>query len=170
MAIDRIDGMKYYAVVETNHVNAVRTGEIKAQYPLNGIDSVENGTLLQVHDKAKKVTVPANTEAEVYLHASEERLYDEHLGRNRFRLEGPDNYPKMLKLTPGDIFETNAVDLNSNDYKAANLFGIAAGDKGYIKLVTFNNIPAKTKCVLEVIDWITLPNGEKGVKFLVVQS
>lgn len=106
-----------YSVVETNHVAAVRTGKIKGQYAMSDalkLVGAQNGQLLTVSDANKEVGLPADANAYVWLHASEERLQQAHLGRNKFILKGP-NYPRMLKLAQGDIFETDAIGVTLED-------------------------------------------------------
>lgn len=144
---------KNKAVVETNHVSAVRTGNIKAQYPI-AVD-VENGMALFVDDAAKTMALAdAATAADVvYLHASEEQLYEEHLGRNAFYIKAG-NYPKALKLGAGDIFETNAL-AASGTYAAGTKLNVVAGEWS----------PVVTGFALAtVVEMIVLPNGEAGAK------
>lgn len=165
-----------YSVVETNHVDAVRTGAIKAQYPMDATLAAvgaQNGQLLAVNDVTKKVGLPADGNAMVWLHASEERLYESHLGRNAFIVKAP-NYPRMMKLEVGDIFETNAVDLGSfADVAAAKnaTTGAKVGvpsSNGDIKLLA---AAASTEAVvLDIVEWVTLPNGETGIKFAVAKA
>lgn len=110
MALDKFIKTNY-SVVETNHVAAVRTGKIKGQYSMSNalaLVGAQNGQLLTVDDAKKEIGLPANANAYVWLHVSEERLQQSHLGRNKFILTSP-NYPRMLKLAVGDIFETDAV-------------------------------------------------------------
>ena len=162
-----------FSVVETNHVAAVRTGQIKAQYPMDealATVGAQNGQLLVVDDVAKKVSLPANGDALVWLHASEERIYESALGRNAFIVKEP-NYPRMLKLSVGDIFETNAVDLGGFADIAAAKAGAKVGvpsETGDIKLL---DVPTGTEAVvLEIVEWVSLPNGEQGIKFVVKQA
>lgn len=154
-----------YSVVETNHVSAVRTGNIKAQYPMEaGLEALENGMIITVNDAAKTIGIAGATDT-IYLHASEERIYEDHLGRNSFVLTRP-NYPRALKLEEGDIFETNAVSYAGGSGTAAEALTAAkllkAGEvdvNGDIKLAAAGRF--------SVVEWVTLPNGEPGVKFAV---
>jgi len=172
------------AVVETNHVDAVRTGSIKAQYPLAGEVNAENGMLLVVDDVAKEVSFPAAAGDKVMLHDSEERIYEYHLGRKSFEVKAGD-YPRMMKLAVGDIFETNAVDDGDfNDLAAViaqiddedeRVFGIPStsglielkedtdGSDGDLDLTAY-------EVVLEVVEMVTLPNEHTGIKFVVIQA
>ena len=165
-----------YSVVETNHVAAVRTGQIKAQYPMsNALKALgaQNGQLLTVDDVKKEVGLPTDSTTYVWLHASEERLYEAHLGRKAFIVEDP-NYPRMLKLEIGDIFETNAIDkggfadLAAAQHKSTGAtVGVpsATGDITLLAAATGNEA-----VVLDIVEWVTLPNGETGIKFAVAKA
>ena len=159
-----------YSVVETNHVAAVRTGEIKAQYPMSAAlkaVGAQNGQLLTVDDVNKEVGLPGSAAVMVYLHASEERIYESHLGRNSFIVTDP-NYPRMMKLSVGDIFETNAVDLGAFADVAAAKAGATVGVPSTNRDITLLAAAAGTeKVVLDIVEWVTLPNGEQGIKFAV---
>ena len=156
-------------VLETNHVSAVRTGDIKAQYPLaSGLTEVENGMLLVVDDVAKTVALPAAAGDAVYLHGSEERLYEEHLGRKSFVLKAP-NFPRMYKLQEGDIFETNAVTTELANPKVLGKMGVPS-TSGLIEIVEDSIDMDNYAVVLKVVEFITLPNGTEGVKFYVAKA
>jgi hypothetical protein len=165
-----------YAVLETNLVSAVRTGQIIAQFPMTAgllAAGAENGMLLTVDFSAKKVGFPTDVTSYVYLHASEEMIYEDHLGRNGFILK-KDIPPKMLKLTYGDIFETNAIDggtYNLTTAKAAvagGLYGVPDAT-GFIKLVNAAGM-ATAKVVLKVVEFVTLPSGSTGIQFAVEKA
>lgn len=171
-----------YGLVETNHVDAVRTGAIKAQYPVADGAQLENGMLLVVDDIAKEVSFSAaGAESNIYLHASEERIYEAHLGRKSFVLDGSVQIPKMLQLKEGDIFETNTVDDGDfADLAAvktaldadADVFGVA-GPTGLIVLKDGADVGWDDSVfgkVLQVVEIVTLPNGTEGMKFAVVKG
>ena len=168
-----------YGVVETNHVAAVRTGQIKAQYPMDDYQDAENGMLLVVSDVSEVVSFSTDgTERKIYLHASEERLYEGHEGRSAWMLDGENQIPKMLKLSVGDIFETNTVDdgdfINQAAVQTAldaneDVFGIAS-DSGLIELKDNTLDLDNYFVVLSVIGFVTLPNETTGVKFAVVKA
>lgn len=168
-----------FAVVETNHVAAVRTGQIKAQYPTDDHVDAENGMLLVVDDVNKVVHRSADgKERGIHLHASEERLYEGQQGRSSWMLDGTKQIPKMLKLNIGDIFETNAVDdgdfaniaavkdaLNADDA----VYGIAH-DSGLIELKDDALDLSEYFTVLQVVEVVTLPNETEGMKFTVIKA
>lgn len=156
-------------VIELNHVNAVRSGEIKAQYKMSAALAAvgaQQGMLLAVDDVAKEVGFPADADAYVYLHASEEQLYESHLGREDFILESP-KLPRMYKLTKGDIFETNCVELNGIDPEAGGVVGLPNAD-GYIHLAAA--AAGTESVVLSVVEEVKLPNGKDGIKFVVTKA
>lgn len=165
-----------YSVVETNQIAAVRTGQIVSQYEMDttlATAGAQQGQLLVVDDKAKKIKLPAAGTDYTYLHASEERIYDPALGRNSFIVTSP-NLPRLMKLNKGDKFETNAVDKGAYADKAAITTAIGAGKvygipmtTGDIKLVA--SVTNETT-VLEVVEFVTLPNGFDGIKFVVVTA
>lgn len=168
-----------YALVETNHVAAVRDGRIKAQYPTEDHVNAENGMLLVVDDVDKVVRRSADgTERGIHLHASEERIYEDHLGRKSWFLDGHTQIPKMLALQVGDIFETNAVD----DGDFANIAAVKAelgnGDavygiahaSGMIELKDSTLNLALYHTVVQVVEVVTLPNETEGMKFAVVKA
>jgi len=157
-----------YPVIETNRIAAVRTGQFISQYPLGASlpNGAQQGMLLRVVDQ--KVELPAAATDQVYLHMSEETMYEEHLGREHFKLTAP-RLPRLAALNITDIFETNAVEMNAfNTGNAKGKLGIAS-TAGYISLVATATDVTAHKVVLEVLDVVSLPNGKPGIKFGVVK-
>ena len=151
---------KNKSVVETNHVSAVRTGNIKAQYPMAASvtgQELQNGMAVVADDVTRTVLLPTAGKT-IYLHVSEEQVYEEHLGRNSFSVKAP-KLPKCLKLEVGDIFETNAVTLD-----AAVTLGTAVypGTDGFWTATVM-----ATTLSGKVVALVTLPNGEPGVKIAI---
>lgn len=149
---------KNKAVVETNHVSAVRTGNIKAQYPT--AVAMENGMAIVADDAAKAMRLAGAGDEVIYLHASEEKLYEDHLGRNAFFVPAG-AYPKALKLEVGDIFETNALAVGEMDYAAGNKL---VPVDGFWTIATTGQI---AKAV--IVEMVTLPNGEAGAKLAIIK-
>ena len=147
-----------YAVVETNHVSAVRTGNMAAQYSTD-IEVLQNGMAVNVDHEKKKIVAPVDGEP-LYLHASEEQIYEDHLGRDSFYIKAG-QYPRALKLEIGDIFETDAV--VDGSYEVGQVVGPNAAG-----LWTINAAATAGSMVAQVIGEIYLPNGKPGVKLAIV--
>lgn len=164
-----------YAVVELNNIAGVRTGEIVSQYELDA-PQIENGMLVVANHVKEKVELPKAETDLVHLHASVEKLYNGE-GRNEFVVKKGSFLPRCYKLVHGDTFETNAVIYDDATY--ANMEAIIAGitettgfgvpdATGYIKLVQDN--PVGAKLAIKAVKVVTLPNGETGIKFRVING
>lgn len=170
-----------YGVVELNKVAAVKTGQVKAQFPLDATDfasiPAENGMLLFVDEVGEKVELPASANAYVYLHASVEKDY-EGKGRKNFAvMKDNDFYPRLFTLATGDTFETNCFQYDDTVY--ANYAAITAAisvntvygvpsTAGYIQILA---APAGSeRVILKAVKGVTLPNGESGLKFAVERA
>lgn len=157
-----------YAVIETNRIAGLRIGEFFSQYPLGAslANGAEQGMLLAVVNQ--KVELPAAATDYVYLHVSEETMYEEHLGREHFILKAP-KLPRVVQLSKTDVFETNNVEMNAfNTSNAKGKLAIPA-TTGVMSLVATATDITTYKVVLEVLDVVTLPNGKTGLKFGVVK-
>jgi hypothetical protein len=175
MAIKKLASQ--YGVVELNKLASVRTGEIEAQYALDAaVTQVENGMLLVVDHIAKTVKKPVDATSAVLLHASVEKDYQE-LGRKNFVVKQGEFLPRLYKLKVGDRFETNCVEHDDAVYanyaaivaanNATTVYGVPNAS-GNIRIVA---TPAGTEAVqLKVVEGVTLPNGESGLKFVVVKA
>lgn len=145
-----------HAVVETNHVSAVRTGNIAAQHVAEV--ALDNGMAVAVDHTTRKVKLAVDGEP-VYLHASEEQIYEDHLGRDAFYIKAGD-YPRCLLLEVGDIFETDAV--VDGEYNTGDVVGPTA-DGRWGKTPTVTNIKAV------VAGEVYLPNGKAGLKIAITE-
>lgn len=171
-----------YGVVELNHVAAVKTGQIFAQYELNEADfankPAENGMLLTVDHVGKKVGLPSGANAKVYLHASVEKDY-EGKGRKHFAVNLGEFLPRVYTLSVGDIFETNAVQYDDTVYanysaivsaiNNSTVYGVPSAE-GYIQIVASPSEEGEEAVVLKAVEGVTLPNGEDGIKFVVEKA
>lgn len=170
-----------YGVVELNHVAAVKTGAIKAQFPLDATNfasiPAENGMLLVVDEVSETVKLPSGITSYVYLHASVEKDYD-NKGRKHFAVKQANDFlPRLYKLQKGDTFETNAFQYADGTYanyaavvaaiSPTAVFGIPSVN-GYIQLVAA--LGGTEVVTLKVVKAVTLPNGEPGLKFVVVSA
>lgn len=168
---------KQYGVVELNHVAAVKTGQIKAQYELNATDfatiPAQNGMLLVVDDVAKDISLPTAITNVVYLHASVEKDY-EGKGRAYCAVNRGEFLPRLYKLAVGDIFETNMIEYDNAVYatyaamvaaiNATTVYGIPS-TSGSIRIVAA--LGGTEVVALKAVEGVTLPNGESGIKFVV---
>lgn len=162
-----------YGVVELNHVASVKTGEIEAQYEME-MATVEQGSLVKLDHIAKKVKFGTATD-EVYLVASEEKLYDARQGREDFVNVQSGFGVRCYKLSKGDKFETNTCELGAlayatlaSDIKAGTTVYGYASATGHIEVTKTANANAKVE--LQAIEAVLLPNGRQGFKFLVTKG
>lgn len=165
-----------HAVIELNHVAAVKTGEIVAQYAMK-MNEIDNGTLLVVDHVTKEVKLPALKTDEVYLVASQEKLYDNRQGREDFVNQKDSFGIRLYKLSKGDKFETNAVEMGSILYATAKTE--IAGGTPYYGIPSTNGDITLTKTsadttgcavILQAVEAVTLPNGRQGFKFVVTKG
>jgi len=182
MAIQKL--ASNYGVVELNHVAAVKTGQIITQYELNSTDfatkPAENGMLLVADhiNKTANLSVDSTSDAG-YLHASVEKDY-EGKGRKYFAVNRGEFLPRLFKLNKGDVFETNCVQYDDTVYtdynaivaaiNATTVYGVPDAT-GYIQIIAdvAASVPVE-KIVLKAVAGVTLPNSEKGIKFVVEQA
>lgn len=149
-----------YAVVETNHVSAVRTGNMAAQYSTD-IEVLQNGMAVNVDHVTKRIVAP-DADQPLYLHASEEQIYEDHLGRDSFYIKAG-QYPRALKLEIGDIFETDAV--VAGEYTVGDLVGPDAD--GLWTKVTDDLVDGTPGVVAAEV---YLPNGKPGIKIAITAA
>lgn len=114
-----------YAVLEGNLLSARKTGQVKAQLPLNESDfendPAENGMVLIYDEVDGSVRKPADdegslgssdnkTDEKVMLHFSVEKLYNvREQSLADFALPLGEFYPRLYELNKGDKFTTDAV-------------------------------------------------------------
>ena len=72
--------------------------------------------------------------------------------------------PRLLKTNIGDIFTTNAINLNGTD-KDTDLTGktVTPGVKG---ILTINSTTPATGMVWQIVKDYTMPDGQRGVKIM----
>ena len=172
MGIKLFNQLKSLPVVETNHIAAVRRGAYSAQYPVVNNVALQNGMLVVVDHEDKLIRLPVLGTENCGLVVSEERVFESYKGRNTFA----GGMPKVAALKLGDIFETNAVDLGAFGNLALAKTGAKYGiptTTGYITIVDNTAGVAALSThdlVLQIIEWVELPNGEQGIKFVVAKS
>ena len=167
-----------YAQLEPNRISAQKTKEIFGQLPLDeAITLCEQGMCLVYDEVAGKVVLPAAEGDYACLVWNEFILEDERYQMDRdyammnfaetahqVALNG---YPRLFGLTVGDTFTTNAVELDSEDaaVSAGDLF--TTGVNGYwVKAADAEN----AKILLKVVKDFTMPDLQRGIKFVVVAA
>lgn len=185
MAVQRytIDG---FGQLELNNVAFRRDGRVEAQCELDADDfetvPAENGMALIV-DKANHVVrfIDADEKLNtIALNYSSEHLYDEqHLGLKNFRLMRGEMYPRMGYLSVADLFTTNCVCYDTEDFDdddAVNTALVPAtlkatpmyaqpSDNGAWQLVA--EMP-ESGCFAQVIKKTTMPDGTWAVQLQVI--
>jgi len=196
MAINRltIDG---YASLELNRVSFPITGRVVADVPLkstfNSSAPAENGMILAVNYVANEVQLPSGPTdtAVLALHCSPEKEYDPNVsGLNQFKLiaEATNTYqnrkqgfyPRLGILSVGEKFTTNCICYDTADYTdnagaltaltsyaSTPVYGIVS-TSGAIQI--HPTLAGTETLVLQVMGKTTMPNGDIGVKFVVLKA
>lgn len=162
-------------VVELTGTKGLGVEEINGYCKLaTGVAQIQQGMLVVVDEVKEEISLPADANAEVWLHASVEKLYNGE-ARCEFKVENGKGFqPRVYRLRKGMQFETNACEstLDWAGIKTAletgKVYGIPA-TTGLITLTT--TAPADTVVnYLEVKKVVTLPNGETGAELIVVKT
>lgn len=192
MGINRItiDG---YASLELNRVSFPITGRVIADLPLNAAFNTatpaENGMILGVDFVGGAVNFPTGSDTILALHYSPEREYDPSIsGLNQFKLvannanaryQGSSQafYPRLGMLSVAEKFTSNCLCYNTSiyaneavalaamaNYATTPVYGIP-NTTGAIEITTTLGTP---KVGLQMIANTTVPNGDIGVKFVVI--
>jgi hypothetical protein len=159
-----------FCVVELSNVAAVRTGEIVSQIVQDaGLKTagMQQGMLYFVDYENKVVKLPTGSTQPVYLHASEEQMYNDFEGREDFILKAP-KMPRLYKLTVGDVIYTDAIELAGLTVATAK-FAVAAND-GFATLKNSAYVHTADPVVFLVEAAITLPNGKPGARLRVIKA
>jgi len=164
-----------YGQLELNQVAFRRDGRIEAQCKLaDAIEYVENGMLLAVDNVSRTVKMPAADGAElIALNYTTEHMYDERTpGLKNFKLAKNTFLPRLGYLAKGDKFTTNTVELGTlteenikTKIAAGSVYGCESTD-GYIALSETK--PTGKSVILHAIAYTTMPDGQKAVKFQVI--
>ncbi len=186
-----------YAVLEPNFLAARRTGQVRAQLPLNATDfatkPAQNGTFLLYDMAGGSVREPGETTPEaikgLMLHFSVEKEYDNvrpglntHAVWRQVANEYPGSpYPRLFQPHVGDTFTTDAVRFNGtldaeallaaydalNPASAATTF--AVDQNGFIDAATDRSATV-TGLRVKLVKKTTLPDGGKACKFQVTTA
>lgn len=175
-----IDG---FGQVELNNVAFRRDGRIVAQCAPDTTDfatvPVENGMILAVDEAARTVKLPTNASLPLALVYSTEHIYDERTpGLKNFKLNGKDDFlPRLGYFAVGDKWHTNTICYSDTEYtteealinalkacKTAAVYGKADATGAVCLTATAPTVGLK----LKVIEYGTMPDGQKGVKLQVL--
>lgn len=169
-----------YAQVEPNHLSAPRDGGVFAQLP--AADDVfhdgalEQGTFVKYDYAAGKVDL-AGTDPEWFLVFNEEKLYDDRKQMHRdFAMTKADAYngvvvPRVFRLSVGDIYTTNAVDLSADEGAPLTLnvgdVLVVNAATGFLKKGDATDVAGQH--AFRVVQETTMPDGQPAVKVQVIQ-
>ena len=182
MALKRltIDG---YGQLELNNAPFRRDGRVEAQCALNEDDFgkeadavAENGMLLAVDRVNREIKLPAaDEELPIAINYTAEHMYDERAnGLKDFFLVPGTFYPRLGYLSVGDLFTTNCLGYDGEEFKDDDAFiealekikttalygGIS--EQGAIKV---SATAPTVGPVLRVVEKTTMPDGQLAVKF-----
>lgn len=189
-----IDG---FGQLELNQVAFRRDGRVEAQCALDDTDfasvPAENGMLLAVDRVNRKIKFPKSAviaTCPVALNYTTEHMYDERANALKdFKLELGEFYPRLGFLSVGELFTTNCVGYDSNEWtdtgsgataKTADENFVAAckavattplyggvSDEGAIAV---SATAPQASPVLKVVEATTMPDGTFGIKFQVLTA
>ena len=179
-----IDG---YGQLELNQVAFPRDGRIEAQCALDATDfasvPAENGMLLAVDRVNRTIKFPKSAvvaTCPVALNYTTEHMYDERANSLKdFKLERGTFLPRLGFLSVGELFTTNCVGYDSEDFDdddaliealedidTTPLYG-GISDEGAIAIA--DSAPSAGP-VLKVVELTTMPDGTTGIKFQVLTA
>lgn len=190
MATNRmvIDG---FGQVELNNAAFRRDGRIEAQCrpdlttSFSANDKIENGMILAVDALNHLLHLPTNASSlPMALVYSAEHLYDERAtGLKDFALNASDDFlPRLGYLAKGDKFTTNCVEYDTSEFATAVAFDSALSaiqsTALYGEVDAATGIIAVTASVSQspvgptfrVIEYTTMPDGQKAVKLQVMSE
>ena len=175
-----IDG---FGQVELNNCAFRRDGRIEAQCAPDPVVfenmPVENGMILAVDEVTHTVKMPDGT-LPVALVYTAEHLYDERYagGLKYFKTEAKDDfYPRLGYLSVGDKFTTNCIGYKDDEFTNDEALIAALGNIGTTPIyggestngiIVLSATKPTAKVVMKVIEFYTMPDGQKGVKLQVI--
>ena len=171
-----IDG---FGQVELNNCAFRRDGRIEAQCAPDPVVfenmPVENGMILAVDEVTHTVKMPDGT-LPVALVYTAEHMYDERYagGLKHFKTEAKDDfYPRLGYLSVGDKFTTNCIGYKDDEFTNDDALIAALGNIGTTPvyggestngIIVLSATKPTAKVVMKVIEFYTMPDGQKGVK------
>ena len=171
-----IDG---FGQVELNNVAFRRDGRIVAQCAPDTTDfasiPVENGMILAVDEANRTVKLATDNSLPLALVYSTEHMYDERIpGLKNFKLNGKDDFlPRLGYFAVGDKWHTNTICYSDTEYTteealitALKAYKTAAvyGKADATGAVCLTSTAPTAGLKLKVIEYGTMPDGQKGVK------
>lgn len=184
MALTRlvIDG---FGQLEHNNVAYPRDGRVEAQCKLDATDfevtPAENGMLLAIDNVNRVIKFPVDASLPIGINYTSEHMYDDRRDALKdFKLSPEDGvYPRLGYLSVGDKFTTNCVCYDSDEFAAEEnlqtaLEAIATtplyGGISELGAIKISATKPSEGPVLLVIKDTTMPDGQKGIKFQVLNA
>lgn len=178
-----IDG---YGQLELNNVAFRRDGRIEAQCALDATDfatiPAENGMLLAVDKVNNVVKLPVDASLPIALVYTSEHQYDERKpGLKDFALFRGSFYPRLGYLSIGETFTENCIAYDTDDFADDNTLKAATSKTalnstplygGYCSngAILVSDTKPSDGPVLKVVKGYTMPDGQFGIKFQVVEA
>lgn len=183
MALKRFP-LEQYASLELNQVAFPKTGMVVSQTPLGAefteAAPCENGMWV-LADKSKGTigSAAAVTDTPIGIVYTSEKEYDNaHYGLKTFGRKIAGDYPRVGILGLGDTVTTNCLKYNDTEFATVEALYAAleafATTAVYVKLNANDPVPQLTATKPssgiygKVTKFYTVPNGEKGVKYEIV--
>ena len=178
-----IDG---FGQVELNQVSFRRDGRIEAQCALDATDfasvPAENGMLLAVDRVNRTVKFPVDDSMPIALNYTTEHMYDERANALKdFKLERGTFLPRLGFLSVGELFTTNCICMDSDDF--ANEAALAAattaaalattplyGGISSMGAIKVSDTKPAAGPVLLVVEKTTMPDNQFALKFQVLEA
>lgn len=157
-----------YGQVEPNHLSAPRDGGVYAQLPAaSAIKVLENGMFVKYNYADGECKFTGN--GAWMLVFNEEKLYDERYQMHKHYAQKVSEsydgkiYPRVFRLSLGDLFTTNTFKDNET-VKKGDI--VAPGSDGFLTVQDPQDLPEGL--LLEVVKEYTLPDGQDAVKLQVI--
>lgn len=190
MATNRLT-INGYGQVELNNAAFRRDGRIEAQCrpdittSFSSNDKIENGMILAVDALNRVLHLPTNaSDLPMALVYSAEHLYDERAtGLKDFALNATDDFlPRLGYLAKGDKYTTNCIEYDTTEFsdeatflsaldavKSSALYGEVDAATGVVA-VTASVSASPVGPTFRVIEYTTMPDGQKAVKLQVMSE
>lgn len=175
-----------YASLELNQVAFPKTGMVVSQVPLGSaftaVAPCENGMWVVADKAAGTIKAPtATTDGPIGIVYTAEKEYDPyHYGLKTFGRKIAGDYPRVGILGLGDTVTTNCFQYNESTYATLTALetALAAAEAGttpmYVSIVANSPVPQVSTSKPasgtygKVVKYYTVPNGEKAIKYQIV--